>query len=98
VSDTNGDQEFFVGLVDTNSSLSSYVLRADSITSKVFGLTPKELFSERYSIETVTLDSYIKKANISKIDILKVDVEGHEFAVLQGLIETLKSSFEIDYI
>ena len=38
-------------------------------------------------IETIKLDSYIKQNNISKIDLLKIDVETHEVEVLEGFKE-----------
>tara|TARA_R110000868_G_scaffold408183_1_gene690681 strand:- start:817 stop:1581 length:765 start_codon:yes stop_codon:yes gene_type:complete len=39
-----------------------------------------------------TLDNYCNKNNISKIDFLKIDVEGHEHKVLQGAAMLIKSN------
>ncbi len=36
------------------------------------------------NVETVSLDYYCKKNNINKIDLIKIDVEGHESEVIQG--------------
>lgn len=42
------------------------------------------------TISLITLDSYIKKRGIKKIDFIKCNVEGSEFIVFQGAKETLK--------
>lgn len=36
------------------------------------------------SVETITIDEYILHGGIEIIDILKIDVEGHEMSVLEG--------------
>ncbi len=45
-------------------------------------------YSEDVSIDT--LDDYCRANNIKDIDLLKLDVEGHELDVLEGSRETLK--------
>jgi len=57
-----------------------------------------------YEIETITLDDYISKKGIEKIDLMKIDVEMHEPEVIEGfkkylalfqpyiIIEVLESS------
>lgn len=40
--------------------------------------------------KTQTLDSYVELNNLSKIDIIKLDVDGNEFEVLSGAIKTLQ--------
>jgi FkbM family methyltransferase len=37
-------------------------------------------------IKVTTLDNYCEMNNITRIDFLKIDVEGHEYAVLQGAL------------
>lgn len=51
-------------------------------------------FDPRITTEQVpirTLDSYCREKNIHEIDFLKIDVEGHEFAVIQGGKELFKA-------
>jgi hypothetical protein len=40
-------------------------------------------------VKTIRLDEYLKINNITEIEFLKVDVEGHEFSVFLGLGEFL---------
>ena len=51
--------------------------------------------SEPVTVET--LDHFCQREKINRIDLLKIDVEGAEFAVLRGARELL-SSHAIDYI
>ena len=41
-------------------------------------------------VRTVTLDTFVKKNNINKLDFIKIDVEGHEYKVVKSSIYTLK--------
>jgi FkbM family methyltransferase len=41
------------------------------------------------AVETITLDSFIKKNKLAKIDLIKIDVETHEAEVLEGFSEFL---------
>ena len=41
-------------------------------------------------IKLTTLDSLIKSLNLSRVDIMKVDVEGHELEVLKGCQNSLR--------
>ncbi|MCX7954920.1 MAG: FkbM family methyltransferase [Bacteroidales bacterium] len=49
-------------------------------------LTPPSDFTEilSYEVNTLSIDDFIKKNNIKKIDLLKIDVETHEPFVLKG--------------
>jgi FkbM family methyltransferase len=42
-----------------------------------------------------TLDNYLKKSKVQKIDFLKIDTEGFEFYILKGAEQILKNSPEI---
>lgn len=56
-----------------------------SIDSATVHLMARSVDLPRHlSIETQTLDAYCAAHDIGRIDILKIDVEGHEMAVLKG--------------
>lgn len=42
------------------------------------------------SVETTTLDGYLQEKSVSRVDIIKIDVEGHEHKVLMGAKKTLE--------
>ena len=44
------------------------------------------------NIKTEKLDNFIKKRNINKIDLLKIDTEGHEFQTIKSGLKTLKKT------
>jgi hypothetical protein len=41
-------------------------------------------------VETTTIDSIVSSENITKISLIKIDVEGAELLTLKGAIQTLK--------
>ena len=52
-----------------------------------------EKVGEKYEeVEVDTLDNILKELKISKVDLIKIDVEGAENLVLKGALETLKNS------
>ena len=47
--------------------------------------------AEKIKIQTTTLDAYIKRHAIKKVDLIKVDVEGAEKMVLEGAVDTIRA-------
>jgi hypothetical protein len=41
------------------------------------------------TVDAVTLDDYVRERGLSRVDVVKIDVEGHELAVLKGAVATL---------
>jgi FkbM family methyltransferase len=55
-------------------------------------LYPDPLCAAERSVKTRTLDSICREHGISGIDILKIDVQGHEARVLRGAVAVLSNS------
>jgi FkbM family methyltransferase len=54
---------------------------------------------EKIEIETITLDDWFRQEKVSKIDVIKIDVEGHEWDTIQGckmILEKVKPVFIIE--
>ncbi len=80
--------------VESSSSTFSYI-NADSKylqkKMKYLNASELEIFFKTTKIKTNTLDNYLKNKNISVIDLIKLDTEGHEFQILKGLEKNLKN-------
>jgi FkbM family methyltransferase len=48
-------------------------------------------YSDEYQIKLVTLDAYCERNGIDHIDVLKIDVQGHEIQVLEGSARLLEA-------
>ncbi len=52
---------------------------------KVLNIKDKETFYHKLPIKIITLDYFIEKNNIQHVDLIKIDTEGYEFNIIQGL-------------
>lgn len=64
--------------ISAASELNQIITEAEAVNSK---------FEE---VVAITLDSLITTENLQRVDILKVDAEGHEISVFQGAVQLLK--------
>lgn len=77
----------FKGLSDKSTTLNL------SIDPKAFSANKiSESCTKGYSttIETTTLDEYVKSTQITKVDFIKLDIEGHEIQAINGALATIK--------
>lgn len=85
-----------VACSDKNEILPLYY---DNPGSSLASLTKRDLsfynieFEKAEDVQCIRLDDYIKKNNIAHINLLKMDVEGHELSVLRGLGDYLNPNF-----
>ena len=77
LSNKSGKQVFYDSLIEHQQSSS---LSADKLKNTDWNTD--EIVE--YEIETITLDDYIERNGIKKIDLMKIDVEMHEPEVIEG--------------
>lgn len=61
------------------------------LTGKTHILAPNEQSIDSISVACTTLDSFVSKQNLNRIDLIKVDVEGAELSVFRGSARVLET-------
>ncbi len=56
---------------------------------KVLGISNQTNYVSQLEVKLIMLDDYILNTKIEKIDLLKIDTEGHEYYVLRGASKSL---------
>ena len=51
----------------------------------------KNAISDRYLVESISLDEFVKKHGVVKIDAIKMDIQGHEGVALEGGERSIRS-------
>ena len=59
------------------------------------GFSQDKDFYKKIELKMISLDSYFSEYNLNKIDLIKIDTEGFEYEVLQGLQKNMKN---VNYI
>ena len=92
VSDSQKTQNIYINKHDLTSSLTKmneknlYL----KVKAKLFGGNLKDMITNQYSVKTISLSYFLKQKKINKIDLIKIDTEGHELNVLKGLRDKIK--------
>ena len=99
ISDVPGQKTFYENIFQCTSTFEELDLTSEYLKtkSKVLGVEPDEIVKESYPIEVTTISDFINNRLTEKIDILKIDTEGHEYACLTGLFKS-KLNCDIEYI
>jgi FkbM family methyltransferase len=91
-SNKNKIKKFYINKHDLTSSLAELNQKNQylNIKSRLFGTNLKGMIKSKRKVKTMKLDSLINKMKILKIDLIKIDTEGHELEVLEGLGNKIK--------
>jgi FkbM family methyltransferase len=84
LSDKTGSADFFCNALDETSSLLPFSPAAEMNWEGVDIHTNNSI-----PVECITLDDFLEKHAIQQVDILKIDVQGAEMAVLRGAEKAL---------
>lgn len=91
------DKSTFQTLYYNHHDLTSSLTKLDEknnyliLKAKIFGKSSKNMIYKKNKIKTLQLSKIINDNKIKKIDLLKVDTEGHELQVLKSLKNTIKN-------
>jgi len=99
-SDREGKAVFKENILSESSSFETVNENSSWLQKKeyILGIKKEKLISDEYYIKTIRLNNFIEKDYKDEvIDMIKIDVEGHELKVLQGLFP-LKSKKKVRFI
>lgn len=82
VSDKNDDEIDFY--INPNSAQTNSTIK-EAVTSME---NEENIFSRK--IKTITLDAFCTKHNIKDVDVVKIDIQGGEYAALKSSPQTMK--------
>ena len=93
ISDRSALKKIYINQHDLTSSLSVLDKKSSKylqFKAKLFGTTSSGMILKKTKVKTKKLSEMIKLNNIKKIDLAKIDTEGHEYEVLKGIQGDIK--------
>ena len=97
VGEKDENLEFNINASNTHSSFKKLIPNTTWIKkrSKTANVDSNKYTTEKVSTKIITLDDYVKKNNISNIDVLKIDVQGFESKIIEFGKNTIKNSLVV---
>ena len=98
ISNVNGQLELNETVTDLTSTFEELNYQSKYLEYKatVLGVKKENIIKSKYLVTVTSLSNYIRLNSIKKIDILKLDVEGHELNCLLGLFDA--DQINVEYI
>jgi len=93
ISDRSALKTIYINRHDLTSSLSVFNTKSSNylkLKAKLFGTTPSGMILKKTKVKTKKLSEIIRLNNIKKIDLVKIDTEGHEYRALKGIQGNIK--------
>ena len=89
VSSKNGQLAFHENIFHATSTFEEINFNSSYVKTKaaILGCSPKEMFTNTYDVSVISTHEYFEINNISYVDLIKIDVEGHEYDCLLGLFK-----------
>ena len=87
VSSSSEKRIFRVNVLDETSTFEVVNDSSEHLAwkKKVLGYSGKTLVCDQYEVQTTTLAEFLSDVDLTMVDVLKIDVEGHELDCLKGL-------------
>ena len=100
VSNVAGSLEFHENILDETSTFETlnYDSKYLAKKAKVLGVKVEDIIVDNYSVAVIRLADFLNENGNASYDVLKIDVEGHELACLQGLFMNENMSLPIRFI
>ncbi|MBU2855950.1 FkbM family methyltransferase [Acidithiobacillus ferrooxidans] len=76
-----------IALSSTTGTASIWIPKHNNLGMS--SLHPNSTSLDEETIMAITLDRWVKQEKINTVDIIKIDVEGHELEVLKGALDTI---------
>ncbi len=89
VSNKDETKTFYENILDESSTFEELNMDSEylKMKSSILGVKPENIVKHSYPVEVTTLQKFIEEKGLEKIDVIKIDTEGHEFECLEGLFE-----------
>lgn len=87
VSKIDGELEFNENILDETSTFEPLNFESKYLEKKarILGVSKENLIIDKYKVKVIRLADFLKDNSHIFFDLLKIDVEGHELQVLEGL-------------
>ena len=94
ISNLSTFKDIYINQHELTSSLSTLDVENNKylqLKARLFGTTGPGMILKKAKVKTKKLSEIIKSKKFKKIDLVKIDTEGHEFEVLKGMGQNIKN-------